>query len=506
MTGDTTLPKWCFIDNKLQINNITILIFPNTFYETDIPALSSCNLETTYPQSDWLNPLFYRYNEKQIEYKPEPCDVEDLLLSEDELLSNGYVIPYIKEEEESEEDNKIKPHKRKYKEYSKESSSTSSTTTDINNNNPNQPLIYYLDENNPSTSQLGIYGTSDYHISTFHCEDKNCKCIKNYITLSPCKNNNKEKENVIEIFSLDCEMVMTTKGLEVARLSIIDAINNDKVVYDEYILPQHPVIDYLTNYSGITEEKIKTKCKTNFYEMRMKLLELWNDQTILIGHSLDNDLRVLRICHNRIIDTAILYQLNNNYNNNMMKLSLKYLTKIYFDIDIQNNNNNNNISEGHDSIEDALSCIRLVKLKVKYGKKYNILNNSIKGYNGKPLCSILKENNKRSYFILPIDVMNIHSKRLLLCDVSVCRNCNNDINQRIIKNMKKKNDYHNLIVGYYPNDYNNDGNDKNEINKFLDSLDTVEANINSFFIFILPKVSEKDEIGRIMFKFINKNK
>lgn len=356
LIGETTVPKWCFIDNKLQINNITVLIFPDNFYEDNlsesISSLPSCNLQTTYPQIDWLNPLFYRYNEKQIEYKPEPCNIEDLLLTEDELLTNGYVIPYIN----TDNNNDIKPHKRKYQEFT--NSLTSTSLSDINNN---KPLIYYLDERNPSKLELGIYGTSNYQISTFHCEDINCKCLQNYITLLPPKKKELNDKSD-EIFSLDCEMVMTTKGLEVARLSIIDAINNDNIIYDEYIQPQHPVIDYLTNYSGITEEIIKTKCKTNFNEMRMKLLELWSDRTILIGHSLDNDLRVLRICHNRIIDTSILYQ-TNNYNNTV-KLSLKYLTKLYFDIDIQNNNNCD--EKGHNSVEDALYCIRLVKLKVKY--------------------------------------------------------------------------------------------------------------------------------------------
>lgn len=56
------------------------------------------------------------------------------------------------------------------------------------------------------------------------------------------------------------------------------------------------------------------------------------------------------------------------------------------------------------------------------------------------------------------------------------------------------------MIGYYPI------NNKNEIIKFLNSLDCIESNINFFFIFILPKVSEKDEMGKVYFKFVNKIK
>lgn len=58
-------------------------------------------------------------------------------------------------------------------------------------------------------------------------------------------------------------MVKTIKGDEVCRLSIVDGINKN-VVYDEYILPQHPIVDYVTEYSGITPE-ILSNCKNSIF-------------------------------------------------------------------------------------------------------------------------------------------------------------------------------------------------------------------------------------------------
>lgn len=57
----------------------------------------------------------------------------------------------------------------------------------------------------------------------------------------------------IKIIALDCEMVQTgstNHDLSLARLSIVD--EQGKIVLDEYSLPNKPIIDYLTEYSGIT--------------------------------------------------------------------------------------------------------------------------------------------------------------------------------------------------------------------------------------------------------------
>ena len=47
-------------------------------------------------------------------------------------------------------------------------------------------------------------------------------------------------------------MVTTTKGSELARVSIINY--NLDLVYDEFVLPSGKVTNYLTPYSGITKE------------------------------------------------------------------------------------------------------------------------------------------------------------------------------------------------------------------------------------------------------------
>jgi len=79
---------------------------------------------------------------------------------------------------------------------------------------------------------------------------------------------------------------------------------------------------------------------------------------ILIGHSLESDLKALKICHPRCIDTALLYH---HPRGRPLKPGLAWLTKKWCGREIQAR------GEGHDPEEDALACVDLLKLKLEYG-------------------------------------------------------------------------------------------------------------------------------------------
>jgi RNA exonuclease 1 len=51
-----------------------------------------------------------------------------------------------------------------------------------------------------------------------------------------------EKEKV---FAIDCEMVLTDNGRELARIAVVDYWT-DEIVYDELVKPRGEVLDYLT--------------------------------------------------------------------------------------------------------------------------------------------------------------------------------------------------------------------------------------------------------------------
>jgi len=86
--------------------------------------------------------------------------------------------------------------------------------------------------------------------------------------------------------------VRTCAGLELARLTLINF--EFEVIYDEIIKPENPIEDYLTKYSGITKEIMDGARKT-FKDAQKDFLSFCNCNTILVGHSLENDLNCLKV-------------------------------------------------------------------------------------------------------------------------------------------------------------------------------------------------------------------
>ncbi|MCJ1379749.1 hypothetical protein MMC17_002852 [Xylographa soralifera] len=163
------------------------------------------------------------------------------------------------------------------------------------------------------------------------------------------------------VFALDCEMCQV-EGDEYAltRISIIGW--NGEVIMDELVMPNKPITNYLTQYSGMTAAKLAS-VTTMLPDIQARLLDLFVANTILIGHSLNADLNAMKLTHPFIIDTSILYP---HPRGPPLKSSLKFLAQKYLRREIQQNHG----STGHDSIEDATACLDLVKQKCEKGVKW----------------------------------------------------------------------------------------------------------------------------------------
>lgn len=167
------------------------------------------------------------------------------------------------------------------------------------------------------------------------------------------------------IFGLDCEMCLADRDFVLTRVSILDFQGN--VVYDQLVKPDVEITDYLTKYSGITKEKLDP-VTTTLKDVQHKIIKLISSDDILIGHSLQSDLFALKLRHPKIVDTAVIFD---HKAGPPFKPALKYLASEYLNIDIQNNS-----SDGHDSIEDARTCIDLTKLKITNGLWYGLSINT----------------------------------------------------------------------------------------------------------------------------------
>ena len=86
----------------------------------------------------------------------------------------------------------------------------------------------------------------------------------------------------------------TTVGLELARVTVVDMHCN--TVYDSLVLPSHPIVDYNTRFSGLTAHDFTNDINTSLTDVQAKLMTMVSMETILLGHSLDSDLRALKVC------------------------------------------------------------------------------------------------------------------------------------------------------------------------------------------------------------------
>jgi hypothetical protein len=74
------------------------------------------------------------------------------------------------------------------------------------------------------------------------------------------------------------------------------------VLLDQLVQPAAPVVDYLTRFSGLTAAMLcGVECTRA--QAREKLLQLVPAQAVLVGHSLENDLKALGLVHERVLDT-----------------------------------------------------------------------------------------------------------------------------------------------------------------------------------------------------------
>jgi hypothetical protein len=106
------------------------------------------------------------------------------------------------------------------------------------------------------------------------------------------------------LVAIDCEMCVTSNKSELTRVTVIGI--HGEVLLDELVKPYSPITDYCTRYSGITPELLDP-ITTRIEQIQVAILRMIDRDTVIVGHSLDNDLHALKIAHSTVVDTALIF-------------------------------------------------------------------------------------------------------------------------------------------------------------------------------------------------------
>uniref|UniRef100_A0A2K5TTJ1 Apoptosis enhancing nuclease n=3 Tax=Macaca TaxID=9539 RepID=A0A2K5TTJ1_MACFA len=157
--------------------------------------------------------------------------------------------------------------------------------------------------------------------------------------------------------AIDCEMVGTGpqgRVSELARCSIVSY--HGDVLYDKYIRPEMPIVDYRTRWSGVTRQHMRKAIP--FQVAQKEILKLLKGK-VVVGHALHNDFQALKYVHPRSQTRDTTYVpnfLSEPGLHTRARVSLKDLALQLLHKKIQVG------PHGHSSVEDAMTAMELYRL------------------------------------------------------------------------------------------------------------------------------------------------
>ncbi|KAJ5105410.1 hypothetical protein NUU61_002757 [Penicillium alfredii] len=164
------------------------------------------------------------------------------------------------------------------------------------------------------------------------------------------------------------EIVRPSKS-GLARVSVLrgSGVSEGVPFIDDYITIREPIVDYVTQYSGIKPGDLDPRTSEhNLVPLKAAYKKLWlllNLGCVFVGHGLASDFRKINIQvpKSQTVDTQYLFF----HPSKNRRLSLRYLAWAVFKEYIQEDPTPDTV-HGHDSIEDARMALRLWKKFQEY--------------------------------------------------------------------------------------------------------------------------------------------
>ncbi len=157
-----------------------------------------------------------------------------------------------------------------------------------------------------------------------------------------------------QAIAIDCEMCETQDPLSGAknpkalcRLSVVNAENPEEVLLDTLVKPSWPVSDYRTRINGIGKEDLE-KVEFTLRHAQAFMMALCSEETVIVGHAVQNDLAALNMEHYCVADSSFLFFAKDSTS---ASVSLKDLVLSIF---------KKEMPDTHDSVNDARKALQCV--------------------------------------------------------------------------------------------------------------------------------------------------
>lgn len=163
------------------------------------------------------------------------------------------------------------------------------------------------------------------------------------------------KTKSFDVWFLDCEMIETTVGTEVAIIGFgrYDSTTDKTISHILKIKPKGEIVDYITHITGIDKN---TDLNLTMQQGIDELLKHIKKNDIIVGHHLYIDLKALNFYHSRVIDCCMIFH---HPDGPPYYYSLKDLAASHLKRQIQIGT--------HDPVEDGVASYDLVKWCVDEG-------------------------------------------------------------------------------------------------------------------------------------------
>jgi len=178
-------------------------------------------------------------------------------------------------------------------------------------------------------------------------------------------------------YSLDSEFITLKPNSpgnkcenKVAEICLVSGSTKFECFFHALIY-HHPdrILSYNTNYSGLTERKLRNGANFRFVQNQLKRI-LQFSNPLIVGCNLRSDFGVLNIEYKNIFDLHSFFYEYNQFKTGTQPISLRRLVFKFYGIDIQ--------QISHDCITDALYTLRIyneIYLKWKnISEKFSLKN------------------------------------------------------------------------------------------------------------------------------------